>query len=277
MPKKSSSALQTGPLSVGDVINGGIRIYRDHFKSYFMLALTGYLWLLVPVYGWAKFSATLGILGRLAFGEVSEHPETVGDVRSEVNPRMWNFLGAGIVTGLILTGVYLGGAIAIGILVAAASNISGQNYLIIVPVVLIAVIAFLIFYLRVISQLFVVELPLAIEKDVNVTSAISRSWELTKGSVARILLIVFVGGLASIPVTIVVPFIFGFLVGSILTAFLDPTSGIFLIVSNLLTLPVSLGSGALMIPFWQAIKAIIYYDLRSRKEGLGLQIRDSKS
>ena len=105
MPKKSSSALQTGPLSVGDVVNGGIRIYRDHFKSYFILALTGYAWLLVPVYGWAKFSATLGILSRLAFGEVSEHPETVGDVSSEVNPRMWNFFGAGILTILIYLGV----------------------------------------------------------------------------------------------------------------------------------------------------------------------------
>jgi hypothetical protein len=33
-------------------------------------------------------------------------------------------------------------------------------------------------------------------------------------------------------------------------------------------------SGALFLPFWQAIKAVIYYDLRSRREGLGLQMRD---
>jgi len=39
-------------------------------------------------------------------------------------------------------------------------------------------------------------------------------------------------------------------------------------------LPLSFGFGALVLPFWQAIKAIIYYDLRSRKEGLGLQMRD---
>jgi hypothetical protein len=32
-----------------------------------------------------------------------------------------------------------------------------------------------------------------------------------------------------------------------------------------------------MMPFWQAIKAVIYYDLRSRREGLGLQVRDSRS
>jgi hypothetical protein len=36
----------------------------------------------------------------------------------------------------------------------------------------------------------------------------------------------------------------------------------------------SWGGGPVVIPFWQPMKAIIYYDLRSRKEGLGLQIRD---
>ena len=128
--------------------------------------------------------------------------------------------------------------------------------------------------MRIISRLLIVELPLAMENDVSSSSAIGRSWELTKGSVGRIQWIVFVGILVSLPITIFVPGIFGAIVGSILTAFLDPTSGIFLIVSNLLTLPVSFGSSALLLPFWQAIKAVVYYDLRSRKEGLGLQMRD---
>lgn len=27
------------------------------------------------------------------------------------------------------------------------------------------------------------------------------------------------------------------------------------------------------MPFWQALKAVLYFDLRSRREGLGLQLR----
>ncbi len=273
MPKKSSSALQTGPLSIGDVINGGIRIYRDHFKSYFGLAFIAYLWLLVPIYGWAKYSATLGLISRLAFGEVSEHPETVGDVRSEVNPRMWSFLGAGIVTGLILTGVYLAGSIAIGTLALPAFAISGQNYLITGVLVAVAVIAFFILYLRVVSQLFIVELPLAIENNVTATSAISRSWELTKGSVSRILLIVFVGGLASLPIGILVQIVMG-IVQVVLGTLLGAESDAFVLAYIIAIIILSFLSGALIAPFWQAMKAIVYYDLRSRKEGLGLQIRD---
>jgi membrane-anchored glycerophosphoryl diester phosphodiesterase (GDPDase) len=168
----------------------------------------------------------------------------------------------------------LAGAIAIGIVGGGAFAILGPNYPIIIALVVVAVIAFLIIYIRIVSRLLIVELPLAMENDQNAGSVISRSWELTKGSVGRIQWIVLVAILVSLPLTTIVPGISGAIVGSILPAFLDPTSGLFLIVSNLLTLPVSFGCGALVTPFWQVIKAIIYYDLRSRKEGLGLEIRD---
>lgn len=273
MPKNFSSAIQTGPLSVGNVVSASLRIYRDHFKSYFGLAFVACLWLLVPVYGWAKYSVISALISRLAFGEVSEHPETVSDARSEINPGMWSFLGAGILTSLIFMGVCLVGAIAMIILGVGAGAIFGQNTTVIVGFVVVAVIAFLIIYIRVISQLFIVELPLAMENDVTASSAISRSWQLTKGSVGRIQWIVFVGILVSLPITIFVQIV-STSIQLVLSAVLGQESSLFFLVYYLLILPLSFGSSALLTPFWQAMKAIIYYDLRSRKEGLGLEIRD---
>ena len=275
MPKKNlSSSGQIGPLSVGNVVSASLRIYRDHFKSYLGLALVASLWLFLPVIGWAKYSAILGLISRLAFGEVSEKPETVSDARRQVNPRMWSFLGAGILTFLIFFGVSLVGGIAMAILAGGAGAIFGQNYVIIGALVVVAVIAFLIIYIRIISRLLIVELPLAIENNIGASSAIARSWELTKGSVGRIQWIVFVGILVSLPVTIVVQ-ILSSIVESVLKAVLGAESGIlFFLVYFLLLLLLSFASGAIVTPFWQAMKAIIYYDLRSRKEGLGLQIRD---
>jgi membrane-anchored glycerophosphoryl diester phosphodiesterase (GDPDase) len=274
MPKKNlSSSGQTGPLSVGNVVSASLRIYRDHFKSYLGLALVASLWLFVPIYGWAKYSAILGLISRLAFGEVREKPETVSDARREVNPRMWSFLGAGILTFLIYIGVSLVGGIAMAILAGGAGAIFRQNSPIVaVLLVVVAVIAFLIIYIRIISRLLIVELPLAIENNIGASSAIGRSWELTKGSVGRIQWIVFVGILVSLPITIVVQ-ILSSIVESVLKAVLGAESGIFFLVYYLLILLLSFGSGALVTPFWQAMKAIIYYDLRSRKEGLGLQMR----
>jgi len=275
MPKKNlSSSGQTGPLSVGNVVSASLRIYRDHFKSYFGLALVASLWLFVPIYGWAKSSAISALISRLAFGEVREKPETVSDARRQVNPRMWSFFGAGILTVLIYFGVSLVGGIAIAIVTGGARAIFGQNSPIVaVLVVVVAVIAFFIIYIRIISRLLIVELPLAIENNIGASSAIARSWELTKGSVGRIQWIVFVGILVSLPISIVMQ-ILTTIVQTVLRAVLEPESGMFYLVYFLLILPLSFASGALVTPFWQAMKAIIYYDLRSRKEGLGLQMRD---
>jgi len=275
MPKKNlSSSGQIGPLSVGNVVSASLRIYRDHFKSYFGLALVASLWVLVPIYGWAKYSAIAALISRLAFGEVRENPETVSDARREVNPRMWSFLWAGVLTFLIFFGGSVVGGIAMAILAAGAGAILGQNSPIVaVLLVVVTVIAFLIIYIRIFSRLLIVELPLAIENNIGASSAIGRSWELTKGSVGRIQWIVFVGILVSLPITFVVQ-ILSSIVESVLKAALGAESGIFLLVYFLLILLLSFASGALVTPFWQAMKAIIYYDLRSRKEGLGLQIRD---
>ena len=274
MPKKNlSSSGQIGPLSVGNVVSASLRIYRDHFKSYFGLALVASLWLFVPIYGSAKYSAILGLISRLAFGEVREKPETVSDARRQVNPRMWSFLGAGILTFLIFFGVSLVGGIAIAIVTGGARAILGQNSPIVAVLLVVAVIAFFIIYIRIISRLLIVEVPLAIENNIGASSAIGRSWELTKGSVGRIQWIIFVGILVSLPITIVVQ-ILSSIVESVLRAVLGAESGIFFLVYFLLLLLLSFASGALVTPFWQAMKAIIYYDLRSRKEGLGLQMRD---
>jgi hypothetical protein len=290
MPKNLSSSGQTGPLSVGNVVSASLRIYRDNFKLYFGLALVASLWLLVPIYGWAKYFAISALISRLAFGEVSEKPETVSDARREVKPRMWRFFWAVILTFLIYIGVYLAGSIAMGILAGGADAIFGlniarailaasagptfgQNYVIIAAFLVVTVIAFLIIYIRIIPRLLIVELPLAMENNIGASSGIGRSWELTKGSVGRIQSIVFVGILVSLPITIVLPILTAN-VQRVLRAVLGAESGIFYLVYYLLILPFRFGSGALVTPLWQAMKAIIYYDLRSRKEGLGLQIRD---
>jgi hypothetical protein len=261
-------------LSVGNVVSASLRIYRDHFKSYFGLAVVAYLWLLVPIYGWAKYSAISALISRLAFGEVRENPETVSDARREVNPRMWSFLWAGVLTSLIFLGVYLVGTIVLLAVGVGAATIFGQNGRIIGGLlVAVGVIAFLIIYIRILSRLLIVEVPLAIENNIDASSAISRSWELTKGSVGRIQWIVFVAFLMSLPLYIVSNLLSVFL-EKVLTALLGAKSSLFLLVYIILTVGQMIGFGALLIAFWQVIKSVIYYDLRSRKEGLGLQIRD---
>lgn len=274
-------------LSVGNVVSASLRIYRDHFTDYFRLAFIGYLWILVPVYGWAKLAAMMGLISRLAFGEVTEKPESIRDAQRYIKPRMWKFLSAVILVLLIFIGAWIalliGGVIfsVVGALIAGVmTNIFGESRLtsIIIGIVaglmiIIGFVLLIIGYIWLVSRLFIVELPLGIEENINATEAISRSWELTKDSVFRIQLIVFIAFLISLPITAVVQ-IASFVLQGVLGSLYPADSGIFGLLYGTAIFAITIGSSALMVPFWQSIKAVVYYDLRIRREGFGMEMRD---
>ncbi|WP_315787284.1 DUF975 domain-containing protein [Fischerella sp. JS2] len=268
------------PLSLGNVITAGIRIYRSHLKDYFLLALKAYVWLLVPVYGWAKFYALSALISRLTFAELVNQPESISSGQRFVNSRIWQFLINMLLMLLLGTGIVIGVVVVFAIFgVLSAVLLGGFNqqanigvYLILGLLAFIVGILALIAVLWITTRFYLVEVPLAIEDNVDGTSTIGRSWELTKSYVWRIILISFVAFLITLPIQIVVQII-STIVQLIFTPLLEQNSGFGLLFAVII-LALSFASGAVILPFWQAIKAVIYYDLRSRREGLGLKLRD---
>ncbi|MGA8897871.1 MAG: hypothetical protein WB539_21545, partial [Planktothrix agardhii] len=267
------------PLSIIGVISAGLRIYRDHFRSYFNIALQAYCWSIIPIYGWAKFSALSALIGRLAYYETLEQPEVISEARSRVERRMWSFLGQGILVGLILIGGLLGlilvGVISLAILV----YLLGQNNPLIYLIGFGIFIGVLCAYIGLASRMYIAALPLAVEDNMTATAGISRSWKLTKGAVLRIQGILFLGFLIILPVSILViliivflPLAFGIIV--------NPDSSTYKLIVNLFSVAINIIIGALFLPFWQSIAGVIYYDLRVRREGMNLTtnpIKDRKS
>jgi len=275
----SNQTQPTGPLNVGDVVSAGLRIYRDRFKSYYSLAFIAYLWIFVPIYGWAKLSAILGLLSRLAYGEVSENPEGVREARGEVMPRMWSFLGAGILTYLIFLGAYIVVVIVFAMLtfiIASVFQERGGATIMIVPAI-ISFVGVIIGFIWLVARLSLVQVTLAIEDNISASKAISRSWEITKASVGRIQLILFIAFLLTIPISLVVQIATKIIQVVFTTALPMEGNGIFSLLYVVVIVAISIANGALMVPFWQSITAVIYYDLRSRREGLGLKLKDRKS
>ncbi len=270
------------PLNVGNVVSAGLRIYRAHFLDYFRIAFIGYLWIIVPIYGWAKFAAMNGLLARLAFEEVAEKPETEKEARRYIKPRMWQFLIASILVGfivffgfiffylaLVILGYIIGSIIGLG-----EGNFNAGNVILLGLLGIMGFILLIFALTWLISRYLIVELPLAVEDGVLAGAALGRSWNLTKGSVIRLQLIVFVAFLISLPITLVIQvasFILQLAIGSLANSSNDALSLLFLLV----ILIISLAGGALLIPFWQAIKAVIYYDLRVRKEGFGMELEEN--
>ncbi|MEO8890870.1 MAG: phage holin family protein, partial [Coleofasciculaceae cyanobacterium] len=253
-PQNISPRQSSEPLSVGNVVSAALRIYRDKFKLYWQLAFIGYLWVLVPIYGWAKFSAISALISRLAYSEVIERPETVAEARRHVMPKMWSFLGAGLLVGLIVTLVSFGAIFVFGFLGGILAAILGQNITTIIVLILLGIvasIAFFIGYIRLLSRLFIVEMPLAMEDNLTATSTISRSLQLTKGFVGRLQWILMIATLISLPISLVIQ-IASFVLRAVLSALFSSESVIFGFLYFLLIVGLSLASGSLLIPFWQA-------------------------
>lgn len=270
MPKNQRNGERMGPLSIGNVVTGGIRLYRDHFQEYYPIALIGYLWVIVPVYGWAKYAAMHGLIARLAFREAIERPETVQQARQQVEPRMWTFLGAGCLIFLIAIGVMFAGSFALGLILGLIGAILGENSGLAILLSFLGGLALLVLYVGLYTKLSIVELPIAID-NLGATDSINRSWKLTGGLTGRLIGVYVLTFIISIPIFIVIQlgvWILSFIFSTIL-----PTDiPIFSLLNIVLSLGIAFAGGAVLIPFWQSIKAILYYDLCSRQEGMGLNL-----
>lgn len=301
----AQSSLQ--PLSVGNVVTTGFQLYKNRFKSYFLLALKAYFWLLIPVYGWAKFLAISALISRLVYGELINQPEAVAGGTKYINSKVWQFfltfvlfIFIALIVWIILYIVFIIiGVIVVLVFGGSASSLQTGSVRNTVLVTLSLAISF-IGAVLILIRFFVLELPLAIEHNMNATSAIRRSWILTKSFKYQIISIYFVSFLTTLPLLAlsgsVCSLILGFdgsnfliayplitlitLANIIYRAFQFLSGGtidqdtIVKLLFSIFALCLSILSGAIQLPFWQAVKAVVYYDLRTRKEGLGLKLRD---
>ncbi|MEQ9666835.1 hypothetical protein [Coleofasciculus sp. G2-EDA-02] len=240
------------PLSVGNVVSASLRLYRDRFKLYFGLAFQAFLWGIVPIYGWAKFYQIQGIISRHAVSEFSEQPETIDSIRNQLDRKMWDFWIAQILIGLIALGVNFGLSIASGIIGGIAPSLESIINLVTLGI-----------YLWVYAHFFLTELPLAVEGNMKPKTAINRSWELSKGFIPNIMGIIAVASLITIPLGLIV--LIPILI-TIPTVLINPSPEALLTALGMLVPLLFIAFaciGLLVMPFWQIIKALIYYDLRN--------------
>jgi len=308
------------PLSIGNIVSAGFRLYSSHFQSYFMIALAGTLWAILPylagavivgfflavqnyypllgllipalivlfVYSLARYLANLALIARLAYGELTNQPEALRSARQYVLSRQWRFLLSALLVGLIFTGVILPIYIVMVILIVAIAGIfvsqaggggdaaAGIGMIVglgLLFLVMLLVVFALLLWLG--SRLVMYEIPLAVEPEMTVTGSIGRCWQLTKGNVWRIVAVILITGCITLPLGILAQVIATVVQGVVEAVFSSSDAAATVaILAALLSAVISFSLQVIVMPLWQTIKAAIYYDLRSRREGLGLQLRD---
>lgn len=275
---RSGAALR--PLSPGDIISAGIQLYRNHLRLYLTLSVVSYLWLLVPIYGWAKHIMIAGLMSRFAFQELIDQPETVVQARAKLRARLWSFLWLIVQLILRLFGVYILGSIAlfflmllVGLLIGALTLISPVFSTLGSLAVLGFTLWFLFIFIRILSRWYISEVPLTVEKGITAGQSIGRSWTLSQKMVGRIQIVAVLGFIVTWPLSFFIGLVTGWISELLFAQVLASLAETFT-VDLMIFIVGWVVAGIVLLPFWQIIKAVLYYDLRCRQEGLDLELRD---
>lgn len=233
----------------------------------------------------AKALTNEALISRLAFQDLISQPESTAAAWQQVRKRTWHFWFARFMVGVILAAVSFAFSLLQNILTAIPQAMVGSRSSGSAAAMLVALIALVILLVSYAAQLwfqarfFIPELPIAVEENVSGDQSIVRAWELSKGHAIRISMVILVAGLITIPL-----FVLAFVPGIVSLIALAPamkagvspeTTAVFTILGLFgIGFLLVLGLSVFTMPFWQTIKAVIYYDLRSRREGMGLELRE---
>ncbi len=274
-------------LSVGNVINVSINLYQANLKLYLKLAIIAHLWLLVPIYGWAKFYAISALISRLAFVELISKPESPNTAAAHINRRLWYFFILGILLfifssfgSIILSYLIWIPLIIFFSFISFLLQVNFLDYLMNLPTVILGILILattilIFFWLN--FRGFRIDLPLAIESKMSLFKTIRYSCNLTNFFLIKIQLLIVILSLTTLPTIVITSIINTFIIALIVGIFMpnspenDSLIGAFYLISLILV------NGLVTMPFWQTIKAVAYYDIRCRREGLDLKLRDSLS
>ncbi len=260
------------------IVSGFLYVFT---KSWLITMAVGLGWIGVFLYLTAKYATDRAVICRLAYQELIEVPETVAVATQELVPRTWSFLRLTWLVSFYMFVIAAIGYLALALLVIAIAAIAiyglklpAENPLVIISIGLSIVGAFLLWLVilfRFYAYWLVAELPLAVEQIKSARFSIKRSQQLVKTSTQRVLLIITIAFLITIPINTIGngPSFIGQIMSSVSTDAATQSMGYLLTFVGFL---INLVSELFLMPFWQVIKAIIYYDLRNRREGGDLVI-----
>jgi uncharacterized RDD family membrane protein YckC len=315
------------PLSPGNIVSAGIRLYRAHFKDYTGIAVHTMLWITVlliltapialiffialppavavsltillvlgmSIYCFGRYLAGGAAISRLVFKELMLEPETAKAARTFTNKRAWGFSLVSLVLFVIffavIVAMYLGLVLSTILLLGSVGGLGGiennsfewllnlvQNPAVAIAFVLgiLAVaIGFIAFWTWFTARFSLAEIPYGIEPDIGAAASVGRSWTLTQTNVWHAIMVVFVAWLVSVPLNAVVQIV-SFLGQLALIGLAGSDNTVLLSIAYFVALALSLVGSVVLLPLSQAIRGVLYFDLRNRREGLKLQLRDDE-
>lgn len=219
--------------------------------------------------GLLTVTVSRSVLGRIA---------TPADVWARTRPRIWALIGQSILVNLIAALAAAVVIVGMGLLLGGLffttlnSDGSGSN-----QVLLVVLLGFLLMIGGLVAAAFLgVRLSVAgaalILENVSVWEGIRRSWRLTRGSFWRVLGTLLLSALVTGLVSSLISFPLGMVAG---VGSLVSSGTAILTAADVLVTFLSFLLSAVIMPFSAAVVALVYIDLRMRREGLDVDLRRS--
>jgi hypothetical protein len=187
--------------------------------------------------------------------------------------RIWPLIGW---TLMVAAALLVAFGVVVGVVVlAAVSTTSPVGLVIGIVVGLLLGLGLLVAGFWIGVKLAVVPSIIVLEQ-VGIRAAVARSWRLTDGAYWRTFgVLALVGVILNVAAQVVVQPVS--IIGTILAVLIDPTGTgaavVVTVVTTIVTLVLSLLIGAITAVVQAALVAVIYIDLRMRREGLDLELQ----
>jgi uncharacterized RDD family membrane protein YckC len=243
-----------------------------------------------------KFLAGSAAISRLAFRELAAESETAIEAKRFTNGRVWGFWLLGLVLFVLFAGVLIALYLALVVIVmivvvgvGGASGAFGANSLrtleqwvsnpataiAFVLGFLILALLFIIAWTWIYARFSLAELPYGIEPETGAVQSIGRSWILTDRDVWHTVLISFTLPLVMIPLNVVIQIATSILQVALM-AIAGSDSSVALFLTSVASLVLGMLGVVVALPLTQAVKGVMYYDLRNRREGINLHLRENE-
>ncbi|MEB3355852.1 MAG: hypothetical protein VKK04_03945 [Synechococcales bacterium] len=247
--------------------------------------------LLIVLYGLAKLFTLGAVIARHGFAELMSQPQSVKTLQTSLKTRLWGFLAIQSLVLIIMLVVSLLLNIGFALVNMFLSQLvlvfvggPDSSWLLVLLQLLVNLVIYAL-YFSVWARFFIPELSYATEPETTILQTIDRSWSLTQRATLRVLIVISVLTLMTLPfyVLALTPsfMIWVTFLSRMIASFNEPGVAERLVLAAggaVLLGGVMVGlSGVITMPFWQSLKAVVYYDLRIRREGMGLQLRDRPS
>jgi hypothetical protein len=270
------------PLSIPEILDRTIRIYRTYFRQFTLAALTivGPLLVLdllqtinpilrsvvaLPV-GLILNPIVTAALASVAIQAYGSGEPLVGAALGLGWRRWWGTfgallrIGAAIALPIILV-VAVGTAVTAGSRGLAAVGVVALGMLLAIPLVVF------------LSTKYVVAIPALVAEELKSSPALTRSWKLTDGSFWRVLVAYIAFSLLTIFILLIPSLLIGAAVGiggALAGAPSGPTSPAMVTATVVGAIVSDLGQ-LITLPLGAIVAVVLYYDLRVRKEGFAIE------